>query len=100
MMVRELPGDSTLADLLERITDEEKIVGGDAVEGRPRVNHNEVEDIHQKLQMGDLVEMVPEKSFDYYREEFMRMYDDCSVEDLGKNISKPSRRRLSEVAVF
>ena len=100
MMVQEVPGNSTVADFLEGISNEDYLIGVDVVEARLRVNHNEVKDVHHKLQMGDLIEVVPEKSLDDYREEFMRIYDDCSIVNLKKNNFKPSRGRLSEVAVF
>ncbi|KAI5081841.1 hypothetical protein GOP47_0001584 [Adiantum capillus-veneris] len=105
MMVQELPGSSTVADLLERTTKEDALVatvGGFWEEARPKVNHKNVEDIQQELKMGDLVELqpsVPGKSLNEYREKLRRMFEDCSMEGL-KREPKLSRVRLSETVVF
>lgn len=105
MIVQELPGNSTVADLLERTSNEDALVatvGGFWEEARPKVNHKEVEDIQLKLKMGDLVELlpsVPGKSLNEYREKLRRMFDDCSTQDL-KSQPKLSHVRLSEAVVF
>ena len=56
MRVQEMPGSSTVADLLERIIEEgsfsKAIDQSFWDDGGSKVNHKEVEDIHQKLQMG------------------------------------------------
>lgn len=104
MMVQELPGNSSVADLLERTSKEDALVatvGGFWEEARPKVNHKEIEDIQQKLQMGDLVELqpsVPGKSLNEFREKLRRMFNDCSIEDL-KSRPRLSRGRLSESVV-
>ncbi|MCO5606920.1 hypothetical protein L7F22_061111 [Adiantum nelumboides] len=105
MMVQELPGDSAVADLLERTTKEDALVatmGGLWEEARPKVNHKEVEDLHQKLKMGDLVELQPSvsgKCLNEYREKLRRMFEDCSMEGIRRE-PKLSRVRLSETVVF
>eukprot|EP00250_Pteridium_aquilinum_P011200 c198_g1_i1 orf=267-2537(-) len=105
MMVQELPGNSTVADLLERTTREDALVatvGGFWEEARPKVNRKDVDNIQQKLKMGDLVELlpcVPGKSLNEYREKLRRMYDDCSTQD-RRSQPKLSRVRLSETVVF
>ncbi|KAH7423895.1 hypothetical protein KP509_12G079500 [Ceratopteris richardii] len=105
MMVQELPGNSSVADLLERTTKEEMLVtgvGGFWEEAGPKVNHMEVEDLQQKLKMGDLVELQPSlsgSSLNEYREKLRRMFEDCSMQDL-KREPKLSREKLSETVVF
>ena len=99
-----MPGSSTVADLLERIIGEgsfsKTIDQSFWDDGGSKVNHKEVVDIHQKLQMGDLVEFVPRKSLDDYREKLMRMYDACSMQEVHKSRPKPSTVGLSKIAVF
>ncbi|KAJ6809503.1 putative GTP diphosphokinase RSH2, chloroplastic [Iris pallida] len=82
MSVQEFPANSTVMDLMER-------VGRGSPrwysynfplkeELRPRLNCEPVNDPHQKLRMGDVVELtpaIPNESLTEYREEIRRMYD-------------------------
>uniref|UniRef100_A0A2P2LVX5 GTP diphosphokinase n=1 Tax=Rhizophora mucronata TaxID=61149 RepID=A0A2P2LVX5_RHIMU len=82
MSVQELPANSTMMDLLEK-------VGRGSSKGslyrypikeelRPRLNHEPVSDSTCKLKMGDVVELTPaisDKSLTEYREEIQRMYN-------------------------
>ncbi|CAL5001748.1 unnamed protein product [Urochloa decumbens] len=82
MSVQELPANSTVGDLMER-------VGANSPrwspysfplkeELRPRVNHKPISDPDRKLSMGDVVELtpaLPHKSLTEYREEIQRMYE-------------------------
>ncbi|CAO2202125.1 unnamed protein product [Urochloa humidicola] len=82
MSVQELPANSTVGDLMER-------VGANSPrwspysfplkeELRPRVNHKPISDPNRKLSMGDVVELtpaLPHKSLTEYREEIQRMYE-------------------------
>lgn len=82
MSVQELPANSTVVDLMER-------VGANSPrwspysfplkeELRPRVNHKPISDPNRKLSMGDVVELtpaLPDKSLSEYREEIQRMYE-------------------------
>ncbi|XP_042468654.1 probable GTP diphosphokinase RSH3, chloroplastic [Zingiber officinale] len=82
MSVLEFPADSTLLDLMVRIGD-----GGSRgspcsfpmkFDLRPRVNHEPMSYLTQKLKMGDVVELrptLPNKSLSKYREEIQRMYE-------------------------
>lgn len=88
MVVQELPGGSTVADLLHKrsIEDSFAATGGVAFyeELRPRVNHKMVDDIQQTLKMGDLVEMtplIPNDSLIEYRNRIKRMFGDTVTED-------------------
>ena len=103
MKVQEMPGRSTIADLLERILEEDSLstASGESFweDGEFKINHKETYDIHQKLHMGDLVEFVPRKSLDDYREKLMRMYDSCSIQNARKSRPK-STVRQSKIAVF
>ncbi|KAG6517721.1 probable GTP diphosphokinase RSH3, chloroplastic [Zingiber officinale] len=82
MSVLEFPAESTLLDLMVRIGD-----GGSRgspcsfpmkFDLRPRVNHEPMSYLTQKLKMGDVVELrptLPNKSLSKYREEIQRMYE-------------------------
>ncbi|XP_002983570.2 probable GTP diphosphokinase RSH2, chloroplastic [Selaginella moellendorffii] len=93
MIVQELPPGCTAADLVtERGEDHFLLDPGVLSEMTPRVNHQEVENFHQKLRMGDVVEIVekeerskvlvtmarvPAKAsneISVYREQIRRMY--------------------------
>lgn len=98
MTVQELPPNSTVKDLLDKIA-----YGGSPFtsyglpiqeELRPRVNHKTVSDPCQKLKMGDLVELtpsIPHTSLTEYRKEISRMFgkaderQDETGHMLGKN---------------
>uniref|UniRef100_A0A0D6QY13 GTP diphosphokinase n=1 Tax=Araucaria cunninghamii TaxID=56994 RepID=A0A0D6QY13_ARACU len=90
MTVQELPPNSTVKDMLEKMGNDNLpfISYGVPIkeELRPRLNHATVNDLNQKLKMGDLVELtpsIPVKSLPEYREEIRRMFDktdDCKDE--------------------
>ncbi|XP_065016512.1 probable GTP diphosphokinase RSH2, chloroplastic isoform X2 [Musa acuminata AAA Group] len=82
MTIQELPTDSTVMDLLERVGRGSARCPGYGFtvkeELRPRLNNQPVNDPNQKLRMGDLVELTPaisDRSLTEYREEMQRMYD-------------------------
>lgn len=88
MVVQELPGGSTVADLLQRRVTEDCFAATCGMafceELHPRVNHKVVDNIQQVLQMGDLVEMtslIPDVSLTEYRNRIKRMYGDTVTED-------------------
>jgi hypothetical protein len=82
MSVQELSANSTIVDLMERVS-----ANGPRLspynfplkeELRPRVNHQPVSDPNRTLCMGDVVELtpaLPHKSLTEYREEIQRMYE-------------------------
>lgn len=90
MTVQELPPNSTVKDLLEKMNNYNSpfISYGVLIkeELRPRLNHETVSDPYQKLKMGDLVELspsIPDESLTEYREEIRRMFgkaDRCTKE--------------------
>ncbi|RWW16821.1 hypothetical protein BHE74_00020458 [Ensete ventricosum] len=82
MAIQELPTDSTVMDLLERVGRGSARCHGYGFtvkeELRPRLNNQPVDDPNRKLRMGDLVELTPaisDRSLMEYREEIQRMYD-------------------------
>lgn len=82
MSVQELPPNSTVMDLLERVgqgcTRWSPCTFPVKEELRPRLNHEPVNEPKQMLKMGDVVELtptIPDKSLTEYREEIQRMYD-------------------------
>lgn len=88
MTVQELPGGSTVADLLHRRVMEDSFAATCGVafceELRPRVNHKTVDDIQQILKMGDLVEMtplIPDDSLIEYRNRIKRMFEDTITQE-------------------
>jgi hypothetical protein len=104
MKVQEVAQNSTVANLLEGIHNEDPfpIASDESFQDDRvglKVNHKEVDNIHQKLEMGDLIELVPRKSVDDYREKLMRIYDACSMQDTHKSRLK-STAQLSRIAVF
>lgn len=98
MTVQELPPNSTVKDLLDKIAYGSSPFTSYGLpiqeDLRPRVNHKTVSDPCQKLKMGDLVELtpsIPHTSLTEYRKEISRMFgkaDECQDETghtLGKN---------------
>ncbi|MCO5587304.1 hypothetical protein L7F22_041252 [Adiantum nelumboides] len=88
MIVQELPGGSTVADLLQRRATEDSFAATCGMafyeELRPKVNHKVIDSIQQVLKMGDLVEMtssIPNKSLIEYRNTIKRMFGDTVTED-------------------
>ncbi|KAK8921529.1 hypothetical protein KSP39_PZI020753 [Platanthera zijinensis] len=82
MSVHELPANSTVADVLEHAGRSGSKWTPCSFpfkeELRPRVNRKPVRDPHQKLRMGDVVELTPaisDESLVECREEIQRMYD-------------------------
>lgn len=82
MSVHELPADSTVADLLEQAGRSGSKWTPCSFpfkeELRPRVNRKPVRDPHQKLRMGDVVDLTPaisDESLVECREEIQRMYN-------------------------
>lgn len=99
MMVQELPGGSTVADLLyKRVVDDSfAATCGIAFceELRPSVNHKVVDNIQQVLKMGDLVEMtplIPDESLVEYREKIKRMFGN-TVKEEGRHAVELSSGR-------
>ncbi|XP_072953022.1 probable GTP diphosphokinase RSH2, chloroplastic [Typha angustifolia] len=81
MSVQEFPVNSTVMDLLERVGVESSrwtpYMFALKEELRPRLNHEPVNNLSQKLHMGDVVELtpaLPPESLTEYREEIQRMY--------------------------
>ncbi|KAH9320639.1 hypothetical protein KI387_015278, partial [Taxus chinensis] len=81
MTVQDLPPNSTVKDLLEKMGNDNLAFTsyGTPVkeELRPRLNHETVSDISQKLKTGDLVELTPSlpaKSLTERREEMKRLF--------------------------
>lgn len=82
MSVQEFAPNSTVMNLLERVGRGSPRWSRDSFplneELRPRLNHEPVNDLNQKLRMGDVVELspaIPDESLTGYREEIQRMYD-------------------------
>ncbi|XP_052165595.1 probable GTP diphosphokinase RSH2, chloroplastic [Oryza glaberrima] len=82
MSVQELPANSTVVDLMERVGANSPRCSPYSFplkeELRPRVNHKPISDPNRKLCMGDVVELtpaLPHKSLTEYREEIQRMYE-------------------------
>eukprot|EP00250_Pteridium_aquilinum_P007630 c17304_g1_i1 orf=230-2401(-) len=88
MVVQELSGGSTVADLLHKRSTEDSFAATCGVafceELRPRVNYKMVDDIQQILKMGDLVEMtplIPNDSLIEYRNRLKRIFGDTVTQD-------------------
>ncbi|KAG8087456.1 hypothetical protein GUJ93_ZPchr0010g9959 [Zizania palustris] len=82
MSVQELPANSTVVDLMERVGASSPRCSPYSFpwkeELHPRVNHEPRSDPNLKLCMGDVVELtpaLPHKSLTEYREEIQRMYE-------------------------
>ncbi|GJN03696.1 hypothetical protein PR202_ga21168 [Eleusine coracana subsp. coracana] len=82
MSVQELPANSTVSDLMERVGANSPRCSPYSFplkeELRPRVNHKPINDPNWKLSMGDVVELtpaLPHESLIEYREEIQRMYE-------------------------
>lgn len=106
MHVQELPGGSTVADLLHRTATEDVPASASGIvfleELRPKVNHEAVKDSQQVLKMGDLVELVPSipgTSISEYREKLKRIFSDCATQS-EKRKQDRSWERMSEITVF
>lgn len=104
MTVQEMPGGSTIADLLQRSANEGSLVAtpgiGFGEELRPKVNHKVIKDINQRLKMGDLIDMTPciqRKCLNEYREQLKRLFEDYPIQE---ELRKPLWGRVSEIAVF
>lgn len=88
MIVQELPFISTARDLLTRVRPKD-LANDNGLncwkETRVLINHKAVDDLDQKLIMGDMVELMPfvkEESLDKCREKIRRMYGDtASIRD-------------------
>lgn len=101
MTVQELPPNSTVKDLLEKMSNCNSpfISYGVPIkeELRPRLNHETVSDPNQKLKMGDLVELspsIPDEYLTEYREEIRRMFGKA---DGCKNEQSEILRRKSQI---
>ncbi|KAJ3677114.1 hypothetical protein LUZ60_002838 [Juncus effusus] len=83
MSVHEFPANSTVRDLLERVGAASSIWSPYGFplkeELRPRVNHQPINDLTLKLNMGDVVDLTTNKSLTEFREEIQRMYDGGSM---------------------
>ncbi|PKI74280.1 hypothetical protein CRG98_005337 [Punica granatum] len=98
MSVQELPANSTMMDLLERIGQESTRWSPYSFprkeELRPRLNRESMDDPTCRLRMGDVVELtpaLPEKSLTEYREEIQRMYNrGLAVASSGPSVSTAS----------
>jgi GTP pyrophosphokinase len=82
MSVEELPANSTVSDLMERVGANSPRCSPYSfplkAELRPRVNHKPINDPSRKLSMGDVVELMPalpHESLIEYWEEIQRMYE-------------------------